>query len=371
MEYKKLNDIAKLVGGYSFKSSNYVADGLRVIRIANVQDGYISDDYPCFYPLSIQKELGDANLFENDLLMSLTGNVGRVAFVNKELLPAGLNQRVECIRPFREDDKKFLFYYFQSKKFREQAEKNSSGSAQLNMSTVWLANHLIPDYSHEIKLKIVNELENLSSSIKRIDKDIACLNELVKSRFIEMFGEPIRNTKGLKTISIKESCFVTKLAGFEYSKYIHYQDVGDVVMVKAQNVKNCQLNEKELSYITSEVSNSLPRSQLKPGDVVMTYVGANIGDVAIIDKKHKYHLAPNVAMIRPKQECFSSRFLMYMLNMMRDYVVGNSADTAKGAIGMERIRQLVVLCPNLEEQGCFSQFVQTIDKSKFILCIAE
>ena len=142
-------------------------------------------------------------------------------------------------------------------------------------------------------------------------------------------------------------------------------------MVKAQNVKNCQLNEKELSYITSEVSNSLPRSQLKPGDVVMTYVGANIGDVAIIDKKHKYHLAPNVAMIRPKQECFSSRFLMYMLNMMRDYVVGNYADTAKGAIGIERIRQLVVLCPNLEEQGCFSQFVQTIDKSKFILCIAE
>ena len=85
---------------------------------------------------------------------------------------------------------------------------------------------------------------------------------------------------------IGDNCFVTKLAGFEYTKYINYEDTGDVVMVKAQNVKNGVLNEKDLSYISNEVSDSLPRSQLAPGDVVMTYVGANIGDVAIIDDRH-------------------------------------------------------------------------------------
>ena len=100
MEYRKLSDIAKLIGGYAFKSSEYVSEGIRVIRIANVQDGYISDEFPCFYPISIIDELGEANLVENDLLMSLTGNVGRVGMLQKEMLPAGLNQRVECIRPY-------------------------------------------------------------------------------------------------------------------------------------------------------------------------------------------------------------------------------------------------------------------------------
>ena len=73
---------------------------------------------------------------------------------------------------------------------------------------------------------------------------------------------------GWKKALIGDDCFVTKLAGFEYTQYINYEDSGDVVMVKAQNVKNGKLNRKELSFISNEVSDSLPRSQLAPGDVV-------------------------------------------------------------------------------------------------------
>lgn len=102
-------------------------------------------------------------------------------------------------------------------------------------------------------------------------------------------------------------------------------------MVKAQNVKNGKLNRKELSFISNEVSDSLPRSQLAPGDVVMTYVGANIGDVAIIDNEYKYHLAPNVAKIRPDSERYNSIYFMYMLMLLNAYIVKNSADTAKAA----------------------------------------
>ena len=95
---KSLKDLVNLIGGYAFKSELYQNSGIRVIRIANVQDGYISDESPCFYPLSYKDEIGQALLHENELLMSLTGNVGRVALLTKELLPAGLNQRVACLR---------------------------------------------------------------------------------------------------------------------------------------------------------------------------------------------------------------------------------------------------------------------------------
>ncbi len=180
-----------------------------------------------------------------------------------------------------------------------------------------------------------------------------------------MFGEPVINSKNWQIKSIGDSCFVTKLAGFEYSKYIHYSDTGDVVMVKAQNVKNGKLNNKELSYISNEVSDSLPRSQLAKNDVVMTYVGANIGDVAVIDDKYKYHLAPNVAKIRPNVNIYNSDFLVQLLMMLRNYIVGNSADTAKAAIGMEKIRQLQLPIPPITLQNEFASFIKQIDKSKF------
>lgn len=180
-----------------------------------------------------------------------------------------------------------------------------------------------------------------------------------------MLGDPIVNDKNWTVALIGDNRFVTKLAGFEYTQYIHYEDDGDVVMVKAQNVKNGKLNDKDLSYISSDVSDSLPRSQLSSGDIVMTYVGANIGDVAVIDDRHHYHLAPNVAKIRPDSSVYNSNYFMYMLMFLNSYIVGNSADTAKAALGMERIRKLSVFIPPLALQEQFAAFVSQTDKSEF------
>ena len=212
---------------------------------------------------------------------------------------------------------------------------------------------------------IVSILSKVEQIIECRERELKALDDLIKARFVEMFGDPNEDQIRWDEVSIGDHCFVTKLAGFEYTNYIHYEDSGDVVMVKAQNVKRGALNEKDLSYISNEVSDSLPRSQLAPGDVVMTYVGANIGDVAIIDDRHKYHLAPNVAKIRPDRSEYNSVFFMYMLMMKTDYIMRNSADTAKAALGMERIRRLKVFNPPLELQHKFAAFVAQVDKSKF------
>ena len=127
-------------------------------------------------------------------------------------------------------------------------------------------------------------------------------------------------------------------------------------------------NDKLIGYIDSvsnEVSDALPRSQLLPGDVVMTYVGANIGDVALIDDKYKYHLAPNVAKIRVDDKVYNSVYFMYMLMFLNSYIVKNSADTAKAALGMERIRKLKVFIPTYDLQNQFATFVHQVNKSKF------
>jgi len=219
----------------------------------------------------------------------------------------------------------------------------------------------------EEQRKIAAVLDKVSDLIAKRRQQLDKLDELVQARFVEMFGDPIINNMSWPKALIGDNCFVTKLAGFEYTQYIHYEDSGDVVMVKAQNVKKGKLNDKDISFISNEVSDSLPRSQLAPGDVVMTYVGANIGDVALIDEKHKYHLAPNVAKIRPNSKVYDSTYFMYMLMFLNSYIMENSADTAKAALGMERIRKLVVCIPPIDLQRYFSDFVKKIDKSKSVV----
>ena len=137
--WTRIKNVAVILNGYAFTSQHYVDKGIRIIRITNVQDGYIEDDKPVFYPFENEVEMKKYMLEAGDLLISLTGNVGRVAFLNNEMLPAALNQRVGCLR-FNHSfvNKSFLFYYFLRQEFQDSCIKNSMGSAQLNMSTEWL-----------------------------------------------------------------------------------------------------------------------------------------------------------------------------------------------------------------------------------------
>lgn len=162
----RISDIAQILNGFAFKSQMYADSGIRIIRISNVQDGYIKDDKPVFYPLDSQDFIKSFMLRDRDLLMSLTGNVGRVAIIDNSMLPAALNQRVACIRMLNPDHNKcFLFYYFLRKEFIQDCIKNSKGSAQLNMSTEWLKGYPIPLPPLAEQQRIIDRIESLFAKL--------------------------------------------------------------------------------------------------------------------------------------------------------------------------------------------------------------
>lgn len=143
--YSRLGDICKLKNGYAFKSGLYSTQGVRIIRIANVQDGYIEDDAPQYYDFDKMKGLDSFLLSDGDLLMSLTGNVGRVCFITKKFLPAALNQRVACVRNNEVPiNKEYLYHFFQSEKFVKDCKNSGKGVAQQNISTEWLKEYIVP-----------------------------------------------------------------------------------------------------------------------------------------------------------------------------------------------------------------------------------
>ncbi len=196
MEKIRIGDACELLNGFAFKSENYVDSGIRVIRIANVQKGYIEDNTPAFYPAD-SEGLDKYMLEENDLLMSLTGNVGRVALLQKDMLPAALNQRVACLR-LRTDkiSKGYLFHILNSEFFEQECIQSSKGVAQKNMSTEWLKEFTIPVYSAEQQKKITAILDYLRDIVDKRKQELHSLDELIKARFVEMFGDIIRNDKG-------------------------------------------------------------------------------------------------------------------------------------------------------------------------------
>lgn len=163
---RKLSEICDLLNGYAFKSKNYVDNGIRIIRIANVQDGCIVDDAPCFYPSDTDENIGKYRLRTGDLLVSLTGNVGRIGVLSESMLPAALNQRVCCLRVDNTViNRKYLYYYLRRHQFMKDCVQASKGVAQLNLSTKWLADYSIPVPKMEKQKQIVARIEELFSEL--------------------------------------------------------------------------------------------------------------------------------------------------------------------------------------------------------------
>ena len=115
-------------------------------------------------------------------------------------------------------------------------------------------------------------------------------------------------------VKLGDIAFVTKLAGFEYTKYLsnNFQDKG-VPVIQGRNIKNRSLNLDKAKYITEELSNSLDRSKIKFGDILFSYVGT-VGDVYLHDSNNPLHLGSNVAKISilKDNEVFN-KFIYYTL----------------------------------------------------------
>lgn len=155
---------------------------------------------------------------------------------------------------------------------------------------------------------------------------------------------------------------VTKLAGFEFTEYMEYVEDGEVIALRALNLKNGKLNLNDIKRIKKDVSDQLPRSQLKIGDLLFSYVGT-IGEMAIVQENDKYHLAPNVAKIT----CTANKVKPeYLLNYLLSYYGKREINkylttTSQPALSMGNIRELIVAIPPNREQQKIVEILSTVD----------
>lgn len=130
-----LSTFATLQSGFAFKSADYAEKGYSLMRIANVQSGYIDDTSRVYVPDEIALAKPQFILQEGDILVSLTGNVGRVGVIKEKHLPAVLNQRVSKFVLNAEDVlPEYFFHVLNSPAFEELCIANGKGAAQKNVS---------------------------------------------------------------------------------------------------------------------------------------------------------------------------------------------------------------------------------------------
>ena len=146
--------------------------------------------------------------------------------------------------------------------------------------------------------------------------------------------------------------FVTKLAGFEFTKYVKYKSKGDVPVIRAQNVSRYSFIPRNFLYVDKEVMKKLPRSRVYGGEILMVFVGAGLGNVGIVPINQEYFLGPNVAKIALEKQ-FNTKFILHFLTSQLGFanVTGMTKATAQGSISMANIREVSVPLISIEEQN--------------------
>lgn len=256
----------------------------------------------------------------------------------------------------------YLYYYLLNRGLNDAI----TGTAQPQIVRQSLQKVVIKYPELEVQHQIVNRLNQVANLINKRKKQLEKLDELVKSRFVEMFGNG--NYPMVKAESVCE--FITKgttpPTGEIYAEF----DDNKVPYLKVYNLSfdGSLLFDSEPQYINKEIHNGkLSRSKVYPNDVLMNIVGPPLGKFSLVTAEYpEWNINQAISIFRAKKDVLP-RFLLSAL--MQPTVLKPFLKQAVGVrqlnISLEQCRNLQFPLPPIERQNEFVNFVEQTDKSKF------
>ncbi len=358
MEKVKLGDVCKVQGGYAFKSKEFQKDSIPIIRIGNIQDNEVEIDYNVCFTKEFLNKHPEFEIKYGDILIAMSGaTVGKIGKYQNDT-KALLNQRVGNFIVTEKLEKRYLYFLLQSPLFEKFILNNAFGCAQPNISSKQIEEFEFYNYDNVEQIEIANQLDKVQEIIDFRKKQIQELDELIKSQFIEMFGN-INSYKRLEEYSI----LITKGASPKWQG-IDYKNEG-TLFITSENVREGYIDISKPKYLDDKINEILPRSVLKRDDILINIVGASIGRAAKYDYDYLANINQAVALVRTKN--VNNIYLLQYLNS--EQAIKMYTDMKKGGarenLSLKNISDLKIPDAPIELQNKFAEVVKQIDKQKF------
>ena len=217
----------------------------------------------------------------------------------------------------------------------------------------------------ENQKKIVDRLIKVEQIIQLKKRKLQKLDTLVKSRFVEMFGDPVANDKEWTTLPLEEAC--KTIVDCPHSTPSYTTENTGFMCIRTSIVKKNKILWDDIEYIPEdEFIKRIQRKKPEIGDVVYTREGAILGIAAIIDRECNVALGQRSMLLSPDANKCLSEFLCVAMNCdsFLDNALKGIAGSASPHINVGDIKSFEMIMPPIELQNQFADFVQQVDKSK-------
>ena len=248
----------------------------------------------------------------------------------------------------------YLYYFMEG--YIEELRKQAIGGVIKYIKLGNLTGAMIELPSINEQKSIVEILEKTKNILDMRNKQSNKLDEIMKARFVELFGD----CKNM--ISMSELCSIITDGTHQPPKF---QDKG-IPFIFVSNLANNTVTYNAEKFISEETYNELyKRTPIEPGDLLLSTVGS-YGHPAVVVEDTKFLFQRHIAYLKPKKEIINSFYLHSVLlapdgqRQIEEKVKG----IAQKTLNLSEIRKIMIPLPNIEAQNAFADFVKQVDKSK-------
>ena len=266
-----------------------------------------------------------------------------------------------------EIDQQYLYYYLKSSATSYRIKEVATGSVRDNLRLSMLYDFMIELPSLDVQRQIVSNLDLLASIIRQRNQQLTKLDELIKARFVEMFGDMLLNSLEWPEKPLEGLADI--VSGITKGRKTTETGLIEVPYMAVSNVKSGYIDWTTIKTILA-TKQEIEQYRLMPDDILMTEGGDpdKVGRGAIIKNPLKDSIHQNhIFRVRlDKSELLPAYFAEYLQHQKaKRYFLGCAKQTTGiASINMRQLRALPVLIPPLPLQNQFAAFVAEVDKSK-------
>ena len=348
--------------------------GYPITRIETISNRVVNRNKMGYAGIIDSSKYSDYILQDGDILMSHINSeihLGKTALYEKEtdeIIIHGMN--LLSLRPNKDlIYSKYAFYYLSSQAFLRQIPNITKKSVNQASFTVAALKELdFPVTTIEAQKKIVNDLDKLNYLIELRTQQLSKLDELVKSRFIELFGDPVTNPMGWPVCELSEYISFLTSGSRGWARY--FTDSGEY-FITIKNVKNCRIATGDVQHVVPPDNAEAKRTKVQEGDLLIS-ITADLGRTGVVTKEiadYGGYINQHLTCIRLDREAVRPLYVAYYLESdagKRQFQAKNQS-AVKAGLNFNSINALRLAVPPIELQDAFISFVEQTDKSKLAL----